>query len=100
MQAKLVKLPRNIKRAIMLASDAVAIPLAYWASFNLRLDFGYSTLNSNDLLVLAGTLILTCILFTRIGLYRAVLRYMGMEAGWTVTKAPKTEAPARGGTSP
>ena len=86
MQAKLVKLPRNIKRAIMLASDAVAIPLAYWASFNLRLDFGYSTLNSNDLLVLAGTLILTCILFTRIGLYRAVLRYMGMEAGWTVAK--------------
>lgn len=86
MQAKLVKLPRNIKRAIMLASDAIAIPLAYWASFNLRLDFGYSTLNSNDLLVLAGTLILTCILFTRIGLYRAVLRYMGMEAGWTVAK--------------
>lgn len=86
MQQKLVKLPRNIKRAIMLASDAIAIPLAYWSSFNLRLDFGYSTLNSKDLLVLAGTLIMTCFLFTRIGLYRAVLRYMGMEAGWTVAK--------------
>lgn len=86
MLQKLVELPRNYKRALMLASDAVAIPLAYWLSFNLRLDFNYLSLQSSDWQVIAATLLVTTFLFARIGLYRAVVRFMGMEAGWTVIK--------------
>lgn len=86
MLQKLVELPRNTKRALMLASDAVAIPVAYWLSFNLRLDFNYMSLQQSDWLLILATLILTMVLFARIGLYRAVVRYMGMEAGWAVVK--------------
>lgn len=86
MLQKLVELPRNSKRALMLTSDAVAIPLAYWLAFNLRLDFTYLSLQQADWLVIAATLALTTFVFARIGLYRAVVRFMGMEAGWTVIK--------------
>lgn len=83
---KLVDLPRSYKRALMLASDAVAIPLAYCLAFNLRLDFTYWPFKQADWLVMATTLAVTTFIFARIGLYRAVVRFMGMEAGWTVIK--------------
>lgn len=83
---KLVELPRNSKRALMLATDAVAIPLAYWLAINLRLDFTHSVPRSDEWLMLVCTTALTTLFFIRIGLYRAVVRYMGMEAAWAVIK--------------
>lgn len=83
---KLVELPRNHKRALMLSMDAVALPVAFWLSLNLRLDFRQLVLTPKEWLVVGVTTALTMILFTRTGLYRAVVRYIGMEAAWAVIK--------------
>lgn len=83
---KLVQLPRNYKRSLMLSLDIVAIPLAFWLSFNLRLDFQHIWLSSLEMCVLALTSILTILFFVKVGLYRAVVRYIGMDAGWAVLK--------------
>src|SRR3990167_10929049 len=83
---KLVELPRNSKRALMLLSDSVAIPLAYWLAINLRLDFTQVFLKSDAWTVIFCTTLLTILFFVRSGLYRAVVRYMGMEAAWAVTR--------------
>ena len=85
MLRKLVDLPRNSKRALMLLSDSVAIPLAYWLSINLRLDFSHAFPKSDEWGVIVCTTVLTILFFVRAGLYRAVVRYMGMEAAWAVT---------------
>lgn len=83
---KLVELPRNSKRALMLLSDSVAVSLAYWLSVNLRLDFSHAFPKSDEWAVIFCTTLLTILFFVRSGLYRAVVRYMGMEAAWAVTR--------------
>ncbi|MFZ5601187.1 MAG: polysaccharide biosynthesis protein [Pseudomonadota bacterium] len=83
---KLVELPRNSKRALMLLSDSASIPLAYWLAINLRLDFSHAFPKSDEWAVIFCTSLLTILFFIRSGLYRAVVRYMGMEAAWAVTR--------------
>ncbi|NPU95585.1 MAG: polysaccharide biosynthesis protein, partial [Gammaproteobacteria bacterium] len=83
---KLVELPRNSKRALMLLSDSASIPLAYWLAINLRLDFTQVFLKIDAWTVIFCTTLLTILFFVRSGLYRAVVRYMGMEAAWAVTR--------------
>ncbi len=89
---KLVELPRNFKRALMLATDMVAIPLAYWLAVNLRLDFTHAIPRADEWLVLMVTTAVTILFFARLGLYRAVVRYMGMEAAWAVMKGALVSA--------
>lgn len=83
---KLIELPRKTKIALMLSTDAVAIPLAYWLAINLRLDFTHSLPRIDEWLMLGLATGLTALFFIRAGLYRAVVRYMGMEAAWAVVK--------------
>ena len=86
MFSKLESLPRNYKRALMLGADAVTLPFAYWLAFNLRLDFQHLFLSPLELCTIALTVIVTMILFIRAGLYRAVIRYLGIQAGWTLLR--------------
>jgi len=89
---KLQGLPRNYKRLLMLATDLVAIPFAYWLAFNLRLDFHHLFLNPLEWLVIALTTAVTMAVFVRTGLYRAVIRYIGIHAGLTVLKGAAISA--------
>lgn len=86
MLQKLVELPRNYKRALMLSLDAISLPLAYWLSINLRLDFRDPTLSPQEAAVAGVVTLFTMLLFARTGLYRAVVRFMGIEAAWAVVK--------------
>ena len=83
---KLVEMPSPYKRALMLFTDAVTLPFAFWLAINLRLDFKHLILTSYETLAIVITTLITMALFIRMGLYRAVIRYMGMEAGWAVAK--------------
>jgi FlaA1/EpsC-like NDP-sugar epimerase len=82
----ILKLPRSSKRAIVLAVDLVLLPLALWGSFSLRLGELYRPTDGVIWLFIAAPVIAIPI-FVRMGLYRAIIRYLGAVAMWTVVKA-------------
>ena len=83
---KILKLSRNLKRLIILSVDLVLLTFSLWASFSLRLGEFYVPNQNIGLLFLAVPFIAVPI-FIRIGLYRAIIRYIGFLAMWSVVKA-------------
>lgn len=71
----LIKLPRKSKRIIMLVSDFVLLPLALWSAVALRLGNWFPDM-SRLYWVLFLAPVVAIPIFTKIGLYRAVIRYM------------------------
>ncbi len=88
MYKKLTESSRNTKRALLVAIDFVALPVALWAGYALRLGewwpAGY--IDKAWWLFIAAPLVAVPI-FIRMGLYRAVLRYVGGTALITIVKA-------------
>ncbi len=77
----LFRLPRAQKRVVSVLADIVFLSLSLIAALFLRLDqLSWSILNQSSLLAFSLTLIATIVLFIRIGLYRAVIRYMSNHA--------------------
>ncbi|SHK37044.1 NDP-sugar epimerase, includes UDP-GlcNAc-inverting 4,6-dehydratase FlaA1 and capsular polysaccharide biosynthesis protein EpsC [Marinobacter antarcticus] len=79
-----LKLSRFHKRLVSVSVDAVALSFALWASFALRLDQSLWVPNQGQLLVSALTVVFTLGVFVRLGLYRAVVRYMSDRAFLTI----------------
>lgn len=82
----LVGLSRSQKRVLMLITDIFLLIFALWLSFSLRLDKFY--LPDKDqwwIFVVAPTIALP--IFIRFGMYRAIIRYIGLRALWTVIQA-------------
>ena len=80
----LLALPRLAKRLIMVGADAVAIPTALWAALALKFDRLDPTLERTYayfLVAVASALLF----FSLLGLYRAVIRFLGPRAMVTVT---------------
>ncbi|GGE57892.1 nucleoside-diphosphate sugar epimerase [Streptosporangium jomthongense] len=77
-------LPRLHKRVVSVAVDAAALSFALWASFALRLEQSLWLPNQGQFLVTALTVIFTLGVFVRLGLYRAVVRYMSDRAFLTI----------------
>jgi FlaA1/EpsC-like NDP-sugar epimerase len=81
---RLVRLPRSRKRTLMLASDAVFIPAALWSALALKLDGIPDGFGASPWLYVAA--LLTSIpIFVHLGLYRAVVRFIGAQAIVAVT---------------
>lgn len=80
---KLIQADRTAKRIIMVTADALLLPLAFWSSIVLRhypgvpkmLDFWW-------IFVLLP--VVTIPIFAKLGLYRAVLRYMEDKVIYTI----------------
>lgn len=71
---------RPRKRLVALAVDTVFLLLAMWAAFALRLE-NKGWLPSDAQVVLFGsTLVFTLVVFVKLGLYRAVIRYISERA--------------------
>lgn len=88
LRARLLALPRFQKRALQVALDIVLIWCSLWLAFYLRLDDAAAIQPLGAHAWLFGLApLLTVPILARTGLYRAVLRYLGMQALWTVTKA-------------
>src|SRR6201989_3032726 len=79
----ILALPRQQKRLIMLLADAVAMPLALWAALALKYDRVDPFLERTApyFLVALGA---SLVIFSMLGLYRAVIRFMGPRAMLTV----------------
>ena len=76
----LFKKPRSTKRAISLLLDTIFISVAFWTAFVLRLEEVTILGSGSHWLVLLATIPVTLVCFIRLGLYRAVLRYLGSNA--------------------
>ena len=72
----LLALPRNIKKVIFVIHDAVVIFVAFWFAQNLKASYSQEWAEPANWLAFAATAVLTILLFTRLGLYRAVTRYV------------------------
>ena len=72
-------LARWQKRLVMIFADCLMIPFALWVSFALRLGSWEPILNDGVWLIFAAPL-LSVPIFIRLGLYRAVIRFLGNQA--------------------
>lgn len=79
----ILALPRQQKRLIMLLADAVAIPLALWAALILKFDRFDPFLERTAAYFLVA-LSASLVVFSMLGLYRAVIRFMGPSSMLTV----------------
>ncbi|QIB64663.1 polysaccharide biosynthesis protein [Kineobactrum salinum] len=84
---KLVELPRNIKQALLLVLDMVFVIAAIWAAVALRQGTVGVGFGPVEIFCVAFTVIVSAIIFLRLGLYRAVIRFMGQQAIWAVITA-------------
>src|SRR4051794_22208878 len=76
---KLAHLPRSQKRLLMLAADVSGIPLVFWSAITLRLGTVTHQFIGVEWFYLAA-LVATVPVFVRMGLYRAVIQYLGPKA--------------------
>jgi len=70
----------------MLFIDSVALVLILLASFSIRLGYWYFP-QSDLIWVIFGAPIIATFIFVRFGLYRAVIRYVGFKALWSIVQA-------------
>ncbi|WP_347361056.1 polysaccharide biosynthesis protein [Vibrio vulnificus] len=73
-------LPRVHKRLISLAIDTLLITFSFFMAIWVRHGEVAVSVSAETWLTLAGTVVVTLIAFTRLGLYRAVLRYLTFHA--------------------
>ncbi len=77
---------RQSKKAIFVVFDLFVLPVCCWLSFALRYgDWTAQNFAHWPAYLLAP--IIAIPIFIRLGLYRAVIRYIGYRAQWTVVKA-------------
>ncbi|MCT8998683.1 polysaccharide biosynthesis protein [Chelativorans intermedius] len=77
---------RRTKRAALVAIDVFALMLIIWLAFCFRFERIFVPNREQMLFMLAGPAIAVPI-FVRMGLYRAVLRYLRERAIWTIVQA-------------
>lgn len=76
----LLNASRKAKRVLSLLYDTFAIGLALYTSICLRLGTVWVDIGQKELASLIITLIVSLVAFIRLGLYRAILRYMAHQA--------------------
>jgi FlaA1/EpsC-like NDP-sugar epimerase len=75
---------RSTKRTVSLLYDAFAITMALYFAICLRLGTFTFEITSKELISLVVTIIVSVAVFIRLGLYRAILRYMTLPAVATI----------------
>lgn len=77
---------RQSKKKIFVAFDLIVLPICCWLSYALR----YGDWTANNFIHWPAYLLAPVIaipVFIKLGLYRAIIRYIGYRAQWTVVKA-------------
>ena len=83
---KIIKIPRIKKQIVILLSDALIVISALFLSFSLRLGYWYWPDGELFWLVVISPLIALPI-FRWFGLYHGIVRFLGLQALWSVFKA-------------
>ena len=94
--SKILSLPRNMKRLIIVLLDLMLIPFALWCSFSLRLDIFFTPdglyfvpteARQKVLYLFLIAPVIAIPIFIKLGLYRAIIRYIGFVAMWSIINA-------------
>lgn len=75
---------RTTKRTISLCYDTFAIALAFYIATCMRLGTFSIPVTKKELTAVGITIVVTLVLFTKMGMYRAILRYMTLPAMLTI----------------
>lgn len=75
---------RKTKRIITLVVDATFVVLSFWIALFIRLDTFSALSHPQYWVLLSIVLPISLFIFVRLGLYRAVLRYMSSKAVWAI----------------
>jgi FlaA1/EpsC-like NDP-sugar epimerase len=86
MKKYLITLPRFHKQLIVMLVDSLSIMLAVWFSYSIRLEQFHFPWGIEQFVYVVPTFIALPI-FIKLGLYRAVFRYTGQHALWTIFRA-------------
>jgi FlaA1/EpsC-like NDP-sugar epimerase len=86
MKNRLISLPRFQKQLFAIAVDVASIVLSVWIAFSLRLETLHVPVHEEYLLYIIS-IVIAIPIFIKLGLYRAIFRYVGQYAIWTVVKA-------------
>lgn len=81
---RFLNLPRYKKRILSLLFDSCALLLALWAAFSLRLESAYEPAGARQTWLFLMTVVMSLGVFVRLGLYRAVVRYLRGRAFMTI----------------
>lgn len=81
-----ISLPRQKKAFILISADIFFAMFALWVAFSLRLGELYVPKGDMWYLFAAAPIIAVPI-FVRLGLYRAIIRYIEIRALWTIIQA-------------
>lgn len=84
---KIIKTPRFWKRVFMISFDVIALMIALWASYAIRLSVWTPGLTTERLILAAFAPVVAIPVFIRLGLYRSVIRYLPEAAIWTIIRA-------------
>ncbi len=76
--------PRQVKRTVSVIFDATSISVAFYLAMCLRLGTLTPPVGKYELLMLAITTLVSLAVFVRMGMYRAILRYLSAQAIVTV----------------
>ena len=80
MLRKVIESKRTTKRLISVCYDSITICIALYLALALRLGVIDPTIKIELLQATALTVLVTIVIFTKLGLYRAILRFSTMEA--------------------
>lgn len=84
---RVLSLDRNCKKALMVLADFIALPIALWSGYALRLsDWWPLDDMSPAWWLFIATPMVGLLVFMKLGLYRAVVRFMGVQAILAVFK--------------
>ncbi len=86
MKKQLISLPRLGKQSLVLLVDAFSIALAVWLAYSIRLDRLHFPVGV-ELFVYGIPLVIALPIFVKMGMYRAVFRYAGQHALWSIARA-------------
>ena len=81
-----IGLKRRNKAIILISADVFFVLLALWSAFSLRWGVLYQPKGDEWYLFVAAPVIAVSI-FVRLGLYRAIIRYIEIRALWTIVQA-------------
>jgi len=81
-----IGLPRQKKAFILISADVFFAVLALWAAFSLRLGILYIP-KGDEWYLFAVAPVIAVPIFVRLGLYRAIIRYIEIRALWTIIQA-------------
>lgn len=86
LRAWFVGLSRRTKAAILISADSFFTAFALWAAFSLRWSDWYIP-KGDEWALFAVAPVIAVPIFIRLGLYRAIIRYIEIRALWTIIQA-------------